>query len=127
MSDRRKTLDRISLHGVKFYSHSGMHSFEKDVGQLFEIDVDCYADLSKAGKSDHINDTINYPLLFSMVREVMEGSRFNLMERLADVIAEKVLKSFPVEVVTVRCRKPRVPVKGFLDYAEVEITRPVKR
>jgi len=53
----------------------------------------------------------------------MEHSSFNLMERLAGEIAETVLADFEVETVTVRCRKPRVPVKGFIDYAEVEITR----
>lgn len=116
-------VDRLTLSGMKFYSHSGLLSFEKDVGQLFEIDVDCYLDLQKATKSDRIGDTVNYPLLFEVVREIMEQSSFNLMERLAGKIAGKVLKDFPVEKVTVRCRKPRVPVKGFIDFAEIEITR----
>ena len=53
----------------------------------------------------------------------MEHSRFNLMERLAGEIADQVLCDFPVEKITVRCRKPRVPVKGFIDFAEVEICR----
>ncbi len=116
-------MDRISLHGMKFYSHSGLHSFEKDVGQLFEIDVDCYLELEKASLSDHLVDTINYPEMFGLIKNLMENSSFNLMERLAGEIARKVLSELPVERVTVRCRKPRVPVKGFIDYAEVEVTR----
>jgi dihydroneopterin aldolase len=116
-------MDRITLQGMKFYSHSGLHSFEKDVGQLFEIDVDCYLDLEKASRSDHLVDTINYPGLFGLVKTVMENSSFNLMERLVGEIARKILDELPVEQVTVRCRKPRVPVKGFIDHAEVEITR----
>jgi 7,8-dihydroneopterin aldolase/epimerase/oxygenase len=116
-------LDRISLHGMKFYSHSGLHSFERDVGQLFEIDVDCYLDLEKASLSDRLMDTINYPALFGLIKNFMENSSFNLMERLAGEIARKVIKELPVDRVTVRCRKPRVPVKGFIDYAEVEVTR----
>ncbi|MEA2064340.1 MAG: dihydroneopterin aldolase [Gemmatimonadota bacterium] len=116
-------MDRITLHGMKFYSHSGLHSFERDVGQLFEIDVDCYVDLEKACLSDHLADTIDYPQLFSIVKEVMEQSSFNLMERLAGQIARQILDNLPIRRVTVRCRKPRVPVKGFIDYAEVEITR----
>jgi len=116
-------LDRLTLRGMKFYSHSGIRSFEKDVGQLFEIDLDCYLDLSRASKSDRISDTINYPKLFQTVKEVMETSSYNLMERLAGEIANKVLQNFPVMQIKVRCRKPRVPVKGFIDYAEVEIAR----
>ncbi|HUU29866.1 MAG TPA: dihydroneopterin aldolase [archaeon] len=116
-------MDRLTLHGMKFYSHSGIHSFEKDVGQLFEIDIDCYLDLTKAAQSDRITDTVNYPKLFQTVKQVMEESSFNLMERLAGEIAGRVLAEFPVQRVTVRCRKPRVPVKGFIDYAGVEITR----
>ena len=116
-------MDRLTLHGMKFYSHSGLHSFEKDVGQLFEIDLDCYQDLTQASMSDHLSDTINYPKLFQAVKDVMEQSSFNLMERLAGAIADRVLAEFPIQEITVRCRKPRVPVKGFIDYAEVEITR----
>lgn len=116
-------MDRITLQGMKFYSHSGLHSFEKDVGQLFEIDVECYLDLEKASHSDHLVDTINYPGLFGLVKKVMENSSFNLMERLAGEIARKILNELPVDQVTVRCRKPRVPVKGFINHAEVEITR----
>ena len=116
-------MDRLTLAGMKFYSHSGIHSFEKDVGQLFEIDVECYMDMSRASRSDRISDTINYPKLFQTVKGVMEQSSFNLMERLAGEIAERILEEFGIQRVTVRCRKPRVPVKGFIDYAEVEITR----
>ncbi len=119
-------MDRITLSGMKFYSHSGLFSFEKDVGQLFEIDVDCYLDLQQATQSDRIGDTVNYPLLFQAVKKIMEDSSFNLMERQAGEIAEKVLADFPIEKVTVRCRKPRVPVKGFIDFAEIEITREKK-
>jgi len=108
---------------MKFYSHSGTHSFEKDVGQLFEIDLDCYLDLSHASRSDRISDTINYPKLFQTVKEVMEASSYNLMERLAGEIADRVLRDFPIKQIKIRCRKPRVPVKGFIDYAEVEIAR----
>ena len=116
-------MDRLTLKGMKFYSHSGTHSFEKDVGQLFEIDLDCYLDLSHASRSDRISDTINYPKLFQTVKEVMEASSYNLMERLAGEIADRVLRDFPIKQIKIRCRKPRVPVKGFIDYAEVEIAR----
>ncbi len=116
-------MDRLTLSGMKFYSHSGLFSFEKDVGQLFEIDVVCFLDLELATKSDRIGDTVNYPLLFQTVKRIMEESSFNLMERLAGEIATTVLADFPVEEVIVRCRKPRVPVKGFIDFAEVEIRR----
>lgn len=116
-------MDRLTLSGMKFYSHSGLFSFEKDVGQLFEIDVDCFVDLSRATQSDKIGDTVNYPQLFQLVKEIMEHSSFNLMERLAGEIADQVLDDFSVERIIVRCRKPRVPVKGFIDYAEVEICR----
>ena len=116
-------MDRLSLCGMKFYSHSGLYSFEKDVGQLFEIDLDCFTDLSRASESDHLADTVNYPKLFQTVKEVMENSSYNLMERLAGEIANRVMAEFHVKRITVRCRKPRVPVKGFIDYAEVEISR----
>ncbi len=116
-------LDRLSLHGMKFYSHSGVQSFEKDVGQLFEIDLDCWLDLNRARHSDRLGDTISYPDLFQTVQAVMEQNSFNLMERLAGEIIDRVLERFPIERLTVRCRKPRVPVKGFIDYAEVELTR----
>ena len=116
-------MDRLTLKGMKFYSHSGMYSFEKEVGQLFEIDLDCYLSLEESSHSDRIGDTINYSNLFALVKEVLENSSYNLMERLAGEISKRALADFPISKITVRCRKPRVPVKGFIDYAEVEITR----
>ncbi|MFS8543237.1 MAG: dihydroneopterin aldolase, partial [Limnochordales bacterium] len=63
--------------------------------------------------------------VYTIVKDIVEGGRYNLLETIAETIAAKILASFAGERVTVRVRKPHAPVGGSLDGVEVEITRPV--
>lgn len=115
--------DFIRLRGMTFYAFHGVLASEQELGQRFEVDVEMRLNLSSAGQSDDLAATIDYTRVYRVVQEKVLGQKFNLLERLAETIAEAVLAGFPVEQVTVRVRKPHVSLGGLLDTVEIEITR----
>ena len=116
--------DRIRLQGMVFYGFHGVEPAERQVGQRFVVDLEVDRDLRAAGVSDDVADTVNYSRLYRAVQEIAEGPSRNLLENLAEAIAQRVLDSFDVESVRVRVKKPEAPIRGsVLSYAGVEVFR----
>ncbi len=116
--------DRIHLKGMMFYGYHGERAHEREAGQRFIVDIEVYTDLKDAGTSDRLEDTVDYGDVFSLVKEVMEGPGKNLLESLADDIAQRVLALNRVSGVKIAVKKPGVAIKGsILDYAAIEIER----
>ena len=75
-------------------------------------------------EADTTEQTVNYADVYAVVKEITENRRFNLIERLAEVIAGEMLQKFSkVTEVTVRIKKPSVPIDCTCDYFAVEVTR----
>jgi dihydroneopterin aldolase len=108
---------------MKFFGFHGCEEFEQRNGQVFEVDVEFQTDLSLAGKTDDLADAVNYVEIFSRIKTVVEKERYRLLERVAQRIVDVVLEEDHVESVTVRVRKPAVPLSGMLDGVQVEIHR----
>lgn len=116
--------DSLTLQNMAFYGYHGTDPHEAKLGGRFFVDAVLVADLAKPGRSDRLEDTVNYEKVYAIIREHVEGKRFNLLEALAQTIADEVLKDFSaVSQVTVRVRKPGVPLKGILDFTQVEVVR----
>lgn len=106
-----------------FYGFHGVHEFERELGQRFYVDVELIADLTKAGQTDNLNETIDYSRVYEQVKVIMETQRFHLLEAAGHQIAEMVLNTTKADEVIVRVRKPSVPLPGQLDYVEMETVR----
>ena len=120
--------DRISLINMRFDGRHGVLEEEQVEPQPFEVDVELSLDLSPAGVSDDLSQTVDYREVFEIVRETIEGPSRKLIESLAETIAARLLADFAavgVGEVLVRIRKPNVNLPGALDAASVEITRRV--
>jgi len=115
--------DRIRLANMSFYGYHGVHSDERQMGKKFYIDVELALDLSAAGRSDDLSQTVDYAQVYALVREIEAGKQYSLLEALAEDIAQRLLERFPAQEVVVRARKTEVPVGGVMDHVEVEITR----
>jgi len=76
-----------------------------------------------AGLSDELARTVDYGRVFDTCRQIVESTRFDLVEALAEAIAQELLSEFPVDEVTVRVRKPMVKLGGTLRAVGVEIRR----
>ena len=97
---------------------------EQSRAQPFEVDVDIATDLRKPGQTDALGDTLDYGALAEAVHRVVTRERFQLLERLAERIADEIRVDRRVESATVTVRKLRPPVAVDLSSAAVTITRP---
>jgi 7,8-dihydroneopterin aldolase/epimerase/oxygenase len=115
--------DRIILDGMTFQGTHGVYPEEQQTPQRFEVDVELALNLQPAGLSDDLAQTIDYGQVFETCRQIVESTRFDLIEALAEAIAHEVLAEFAVAEVTIRVRKPQVQLGGTLRSAGVEIRR----
>jgi dihydroneopterin aldolase len=123
MAKKRKKLDIIRLHNAVFYAYHGVLSDEQNLGGKFEVDVDLHCDIRRGAKSDQLENTVNYERVYDCIRSLVLDRKHFLVESLASSIGRGILKNFPkVHSVTVRVRKPGAPVRGVIDYVEVELT-----
>jgi dihydroneopterin aldolase len=120
-------MDCIHLTGIRCYGYTGYLSEEQVLGQWFEVDVTLWLDLSVAGKSDAIEDTLDYRSIISMVQHLVKTSKFALVERLATAIAESILAAHKVEQVQVQLSKPAAPIPDFSGKITIELTRRHKK
>jgi dihydroneopterin aldolase len=113
-------LDEIVLTGLTVFGHHGVFDFERRDGQEFTIDLRLMLPLSKPAASDDVLDTVHYGELADKVAAIVAGEPVNLIEKLAERIADAVLEDERVQLVTVTVHKPHAPIQQtFADVAVV--------
>jgi len=113
----------IRIKNAVFYAYHGAVEEEQNLGGKFEVDVDMQCDLLPAAETDSLRKTVNYENVYACISNVIHSKKNYLIETLAHTIARAIIRDFfNVEMVTVRVRKPHPPVKGVVDYVEVEMT-----
>jgi dihydroneopterin aldolase len=116
-------MDRILLNGLAFFGRHGCIPAERELGQKFLVDIELECDLTEAGESDKLADTIDYVAIYEGARDVMEGEPALLLESLARRIADFALEDERVQSAWVRIRKPHVALPIPLESLGVEVTR----
>ena len=101
-----ETTDRILIEGLRVSCVLGVSEPERRAEQEVVIDIALRADLRAAGRSDDIADTVDYGVLARSVAEHVAGSRFRLVEALAESVADVCLADARVTRADVRIRKP---------------------
>ncbi len=107
---------------MTFYGHHGETEAERTLGTRFHVDLEIRMDLSIAGRTDAIGDTLDYSRAFALVRAVVEDEQFSLIEAIAARIADIVLAEPRVGSVRVRVGK-QPPIAGAIDRCSVIIER----
>ena len=103
--------DLIELRGLRLMGVVGVLPEERDRAQPLEVDLDVEVDLTAAGLSDSLADTVDYGALCQVVQDTVEDGAPLLLERLAAVLADAVLAADDrIDAVEVRVRKLRPPV-----------------
>ena len=116
--------DSIYIQGIKAYGYIGALPEENVLGQWFEVALTLYLDLSKAGKSDVLEDTHNYATVVQQTQKIIETEKFKLIERLADAIANQTLNlDERLTQVRVQVTKLTPPIPNFSGHITVDITR----
>ena len=99
-------MDKIFITALATEAVIGIYDWEREVKQKVEIDLEVWMDLSAAGTSDAIEDTLNYKSVAKRVLAFVEASRYQLVEALASEIARVILEEFKVARVRVTVHKP---------------------
>lgn len=115
-------LDLLVLEGMSFYGYHGETDAERTLGTHFYVDAEIRLDLSRAGASDRLADTLDYAHAFTLVREVVEGEPYRLIEAVAEHVAAILLAEPGVASVKVRVGK-RPPIAGSIERCWVVIER----
>lgn len=116
-------LNVIRLKNAVFYAYHGVMRDEQNLGGKFECDVEMHCDFSAAAESDSLTKTVDYEQVYSFIQSTILEKKYFLLEALATKIARGLLRQFhSLDVVKVSLRKPHPPVKGVVDYVEVEVT-----
>ncbi len=116
--------DRIQLRGLRVVGTHGVLPEEQARPQPFELDLDLAVDLALASVSDRLADTVDYGAVAELAAEVVAGPSFELLEALAEAVAQAALASdLRITEVTVHLRKLRPPLPMDLDTVGVRITR----
>lgn len=110
------------MEGMSFHGHHGVHPAERELGAHFGVDVELEVDLSGPGRTDRLEDTVDYGEAYLLVREVVEGDPCHLIEALAERIAARLLTLQRVQGTRVTVRK-RPSLKGEFRAFGVEVTR----
>jgi dihydroneopterin aldolase len=113
-------LDRIALSGVSARGFHGVFEFERREGQTFVVDVVLGVDTRRAAHTDDLADTVDYGAVGADVVAAIEGEPLDLIEGLAQRIADACLARDGVEAVEVTVHKPQAPVG--VPFGDVAVT-----
>ena len=116
-------MDVIQLTGIRCYGYTGYLPEEQILGQWFEVDLRMSLDLTAAGRSDRIDETLDYRSVILVVKDIIANSKFALVEKLADKIATNVLAFDLVQQVELKRHKPGAPIPDFGGKITLELTR----
>ena len=112
----------IEVQGLELRGFHGATVSEQKEGQPFLFDVTLVA--HDAGiRTDQLADTIDYTQVVTLIREVSDGRRFNLIEALAAAVADAILDRFDVSRVRVRVRKPEVLLEAPAEHTSATVER----
>lgn len=112
----------ILIAGLRELGVHGVLPEEQTRPQPFEVDVELSVDLTTAGVSDDLDDTVDYGAVSEAISRVVRSERYHLLERLATRIGEVCRADERVTAVTVTVRKLHPPVGAMLDHVAVRIT-----
>jgi len=114
-------IDLIHLHGLRLKCRIGVTPRERRKRQAIMADIALKCDLSRAAKSDCLNDTVDYALIAGKISSLAAKETFCLLESLAGRVADICLADLRVKAVTVKVGKKGVLAN--VNSVEIEITR----
>lgn len=103
-------VDSVALRGLKARGHHGVFAREREEGQTFVVDLVLGLDTRPAADSDDLARTVHYGIVAEEVVAVVEGEPVDLIETLAQRIADTCLRHDAVQEVEVVVHKPEAPI-----------------
>jgi dihydroneopterin aldolase len=125
MNDRSpaRPSDRLAVRGIQIHAHHGVFDFERRDGQLFVIDLEIGLETASAAAADDLSRTVDYGSLVAEVKKAAEQDPVDLIETLAQRIADVCLAREQVAWTEVTVHKPHAPIEATFDDVTLTIYR----
>jgi|ERR1051326_7237505 dihydroneopterin aldolase len=115
-------MGKILVEGIKLYAYHGCMEEESIVGGNYSVDVCVEANLDKPAKSDNLEDTIDYAVIYEIVKKEMT-IRSKLIEHVAQRIIDSLKKKIKsVKNIEVKVTKLNAPIKGVVEKVSVVLS-----
>jgi dihydroneopterin aldolase len=114
------TASRLFLSGIAANGRHGARPGEKDEPQPFVVDLDLEVEVAQ----DHIEATADYRGITGAVKAVIEDGSFDLIESMAQAIAERILSMPHITRVTALVHKPNAALRLGIDGVTAAATAP---
>ena len=115
--------DRISIRGLSAHAHHGVYDWERERGQTFRVDAVLELDTGPAASSDDLEKTVNYAELAQRLHAVLTGEPVDLLETLAQRLADVCLAAPVVDAAEITVHKPDADLGVPFDDVTVSIRR----
>lgn len=116
--------DQIFVEGIEFYGYHGVPDAEQQIGHRYRVDLIVDIDLSAAGRTDDLSQTVSYGDLARLVIQIGTTQQVRLLETLAERMCAAILERFPaIQRVELRLAKRLPPTGTITELAGVKIVR----
>ena len=99
-------MDIVFIHDLQIETVIGIYDWERKIRQTISLDIEMATDISKAAKSDNIDDTLSYKTVAKRLIKFVQQSEFELVEALAEKICSIVMDEFDVPWIKLTLHKP---------------------
>ncbi|MDH5434027.1 MAG: dihydroneopterin aldolase [Gammaproteobacteria bacterium] len=99
-------MDIVFIKELEVRTIIGVFDWEREIKQKLVFDIELGADIAKAAKTDQLEDTLDYKAISHAVHDMVEASAYQLVETVAEKVAEMILQDFPVKWVSITLNKP---------------------
>ena len=117
-----ETSVEVELRGLSIYTHHGVSDAEREVGQRLEFDVSFDVPDCDAVLTDRLEDTVDYAEVCDIVALAATERNYKTLERLCQVVGQRMMERFKCEHVRVRAAKPEPPLPLAMQEVAVEVT-----
>jgi 7,8-dihydroneopterin aldolase/epimerase/oxygenase len=115
--------DRITVRGITAHAHHGVYDWERERGQRFDVDAVLELDTAPAAAGDDLEKTVNYAELAQRLHGILTGEPVDLLETLAQRLADACLANPLVDAVEITVHKPDAELGVPFDDVTVAIRR----
>lgn len=117
-------MDKIIVKDLKLFCYHGVNPEEKENGQNFVFDIEAGVDLKTPCMTDNVDDTVSYAKIIKTVRRVAQSEKNDLLERVAQRVADELFSEFDkINSLVITLKKPEAPIKADFQYVAVTIER----
>ncbi len=120
--DSARSSVEVEIRGLSIYTHHGVTDAEQEIGQRLDFDLTFDVPECDAVLTDRVEDTVDYSEVCDIVALAATERSYRTLERLCQVVADRLMERFDCESVQVRAAKPEPPLPYPVQEAGVEVT-----